>query len=425
MRLWTRLRCVVILAVLPGLLASTTVAESPTLSQEVEGLLHVVSLTGYEAPAVRYIRQRLDGLPVVEDTPGNLTVRLGSGRPLRAPACALDEAGYVVSHIQEDGYLRLSRVGHSPFSALWDQSHEGQPVVVVTVQGLVPGAVGVKSLHLRSERAETDGPHLDQAYVDVGAETLQEVRELGIRLSIPVALWRRPVHLPGGSWRRHRRAPAACMAMARAAHGAVHVAGRGTMVFAWTVLGRMEHRGLSQVIRQYGPFERIFLLSDGFGWQSVDGKGEPDAFPEPGTDPVAGELAVALPQTRVTPHTVLPPGLFTGDPQGSAARIGYLGLPARYPEMWSFIDLADVTRLVEALVVAVGGIPTAPISPPPLLAPAPLRTSQAGYEDTIQILSSPISRSGVSGAEGPVREHIRALLPGWCSRIWTPRAICG
>ena len=35
----------------------------------------------------------------------------------------------------------------------------------------------------------------------------------------------------------------------------------------------MEHRGLSQVIRQYGPFEEIFLLSDGFGWQSVDGKG--------------------------------------------------------------------------------------------------------------------------------------------------------
>ena len=46
----------------------------------------------------------------------------------------------MVSHIQEDGYLRLSRVGHSPFSAPWDQSHEGQPVVVVTVQGLVPGA---------------------------------------------------------------------------------------------------------------------------------------------------------------------------------------------------------------------------------------------------------------------------------------------
>lgn len=66
-------RCVVILATLLGLLALTTAAESPMLSQEVEGLLHVVSLTGFEAPAVRYIRQRLDGLPVVEDTLGNLT----------------------------------------------------------------------------------------------------------------------------------------------------------------------------------------------------------------------------------------------------------------------------------------------------------------------------------------------------------------
>ena len=417
MRLWTRWRCVAILAALLGLLASTTVAEPPTLSQEVEGLLHVVSLTGYEAPAVRYIRQRLDGLPVVEDTLGNLTVRLGSGRPRRLVACALDEAGYVVSHIREDGYLRLSRVGHSPFSALWDQSHEGQPVVVVTAQGLVPGAVGVTSIHLRSERAATDGPFtLDQAYVDVGAETLQEVRALGIGLLDPVALWRRPVHLPGGLLAApSARAKAACMAMVRAAHGVARSAGHGSVVFAWTVLGRLEHRGLSHVIRQYGPFEEIFLLSDDFGWQSAASQGEPGAFPEPGTGPLAaGELAVALPQTRVTPHAALPPGLFTGDAPGSAARIGYLGLPARYPETpVELIDLADVTRLVEALMVAIRGTPTAPVSPPPLPAPPPLLASQTGHEDTTQLLSNLISRSGVSGAEGPVREPIHALLPAW------------
>src|SRR5262249_48115533 len=334
MRLWTRWRCAVILAAWLGLPALTTAAESPTLSQEVEGLLHVVSLTGYEAPAIRYIRQRLDGLPVVEDTLGNLIVRFGSGRPRRHVACALDKAGYVVSHILEDGYLRLSRLGHSPFGALWDQSHEGQPVVVVTTQGLVPGAVGVQSIHLRSERAETDGPFtLDQAYVDVGAETLQEVRELGIGLLDPVALWRRPVRLPGGLLAApSARAKAACMAMARATHGAMHAAGHGTTVFAWTVLGRLEHRGLSQVIRQYGPFEEIFLLSDGFGWQSADGQGEPGALPEPGTGPLAaGELAVALPQTRVTPHAALPSGLFTRESLGSGARIGEPGVAAPHP----------------------------------------------------------------------------------------------
>src|SRR5262249_44845694 len=148
---------------------------------------------------------------------------------------------------------------------------------------------------------------------------------------------------------------------------------------------------------------------------SADGQGQPGALPEPGTGPLAaGDLAVALPQTRVAPHTALPPGLFPGNAPGSAARIGYLGLPARYPETpVELIDLADVTRLVEALMVAVGGTPTAPVSPPPLPAPPPLLTSQTGHEDTTQILSSLISRSGVSGAEGPVREYIRALLPAW------------
>ena len=129
--------------------------------------------------------------------------------------------------------------------------------------------------------------------------------------------------------------------------------------------------------------------------------------------PRCSELAVALPQTRVTPHTALPPGLFTGDPQGSAARIGYLGLPARYHETpVELIDLADVRRLVEALVVAVGEHSTRLWLPlrcqlRPHFPPVRQDTS------TTQMLSSLISRSGVSGAEGPVREHIRALLPAW------------
>ena len=150
-----------------------------------------------------------------------------------------------MGHIREDGYLRLSRgdMAHSsPLGSVPRGTASGRRHGA----GLVPGAVGVKSIHLRSERAETDGPFtLDQAYVDVGAETLQEVRELGIGLLDPVALWRRPVRLPGGLLAApSARAKAACMAMAHAAHGAVHAAGHGTAVFAWTVLGRMGHRGL-------------------------------------------------------------------------------------------------------------------------------------------------------------------------------------
>ena len=43
-RLWTRWHCIVILAAFPA--TTSTSAEPPTLGQEVEGLLHVVSLTG-------------------------------------------------------------------------------------------------------------------------------------------------------------------------------------------------------------------------------------------------------------------------------------------------------------------------------------------------------------------------------------------
>jgi putative aminopeptidase FrvX len=392
-------------------------ADSPTLTQEVAGLLHVVSLTGYETFAAHAIRQQLGGLPVSEDALGNLTVTLGSGRPRRLVACSLDEAGYVVSHIRDDGYLQLSRVGRRPRSALWDQSHEGQSVVVVTAQGLVPGAVGTQSIHLAAEHAAADEPfRLEQAYVDVGAATGQEVQVLGIRLLDPVALWRQPVLLPGDLLAApSAQTKAVCMAMVRAARQVARSMGPGTVVFAWTVLAGLGQRGLGHVVRQYGPFEEVFLLSDGFGWQSNAGQWIPMALPSLGSGPLAaGEVATVLPQTTVTPHTEPPAAPFTGALPWGAARIGYLGLPAHYRDTpVELIAMRDVAGLVETLVMAAGSRPTAPGPTAPLPESPPRLVGQSGDEGTVQVLGKLIAAYGVSGAEGPVREQIRALLPAW------------
>lgn len=409
-----------IFVVLLGLLwamISPTVARSATLTQEVAEFLQAVSLTGYETFAAHAIRQQLSGLPVSEDVLGNLTVRFGSDRPRRLVACSLDEPGYVVSHIRDDGYLQVSRVGRRPRSALWDQSHEGQPVVIVTRQGLVPGAVGTTSIHLASEHVAVDAPfRLEQAYVDVGAATGQEVQALGIRLLDPVALWRQPVLLPGDFLAApSAQTRAACIALVRAAHQAAHTIGPGTVVFAWTVLAGLGQRGLGHVVRQYGPFEEVFLLSDGFGWQSSAGQWLPTALPALGSGPLAaGEVATALPQTTMTPHTEPPTAPFTGALPWGTARIGYLGLPAHYRETpVELIAMRDVARLVETLVLAAGSRPV--MSEPTALLPEslPRLVGQSGEEATVQLLGELIAPYGVSGAEGPVREQIRALLPAW------------
>src|SRR2546428_13827010 len=49
-----------------------------------------------------------------KDRAGNVVLTLGRGAPKRLAVCPLDEPGYVVGNITDDGYLTLRRVGRSP-----------------------------------------------------------------------------------------------------------------------------------------------------------------------------------------------------------------------------------------------------------------------------------------------------------------------
>jgi putative aminopeptidase FrvX len=392
-------------------------ATSALLAQEVEGLLHRVSVTGREGPAVQYIKERLGDLPAIVDEQGSLTVTFGSGAPRRLVACALDEPGYVVSHIREDGYLRLSRAGREPLGTLWDQAHAGQAVVVVTEQGLVPGAIGVQSIHLTHGHPEDVSPfNIDQAYVDVGAESAAEVDALGIRLLDAVALMRRPVRFANGMLAAPAaRAKAACVAMIHAARRVAQAAPDGTVVFAWTVLERLGRRGLERVVGQLGPFAEVVLLSNGFGWQYRAGAWALGPLPSPGSGLlVAGDLVVARPHATATAHMTPPAGLYTGAPRWGTARLGYLGLPARYPDTpVELIDLRDVIQLVDALLVTVGATSAASMPALPLSPPLPLLIPPGDHAEIVEVLAELIAAYGVSGAEGAVRDRIRAMLPAW------------
>jgi putative aminopeptidase FrvX len=392
-------------------------AEPVLLAQEVEGLLQVVSVTGREWPAVQYIKQRLDGLPIVEDELGSLTVTLGSGASRRLVACALDEPGYVVSHIREDGYLRLSRVGREMPGSLWEQAHIGQTVVVVTERGLAPGAIGVPSIHLSHDSNHGASPFgIDQIYVDVGAATAAEVEALGIRLLDAVALMRRPVRFANSLLAApSARAKAACLAMVQVARQVARSTLSGTVVFAWTVLERMGRRGLEHVVGQHGPFAEVVLLSDGFGWHHMDGTWVLRASPPPGSGLlVAGDLPTPLPHTTATTHFTPSMGLYTGAPRWGEARVGYLGLPARYPGTpVELIDLRDVTQLVDALLSAVGAAPAKEVPGPSWSPPPPLLVPPGGDAETVRVLADLIAAYSVSGAENPVRSRIRAFLPAW------------
>ncbi len=135
-----------------------------------------------------------------DDNLGNLTVVVGSGKPSLLLVAHMDEPGYVVSGVTEQGYLKLQRLARIPLSPLFDQFHMGQPLLVQARRGTVPAVAVVHSTHLwRGNAAPLAHAVLDEdLFVDIGARSPGEVEAAGVALLDPVVIARRTVDLAGG-----------------------------------------------------------------------------------------------------------------------------------------------------------------------------------------------------------------------------------
>jgi len=120
-------------------------AGSATLRDLITQFGQATAVTGYEQGFAQSLRAMLKGAAI--DRSDNVILTLGSGSPKRLLACPMDEAGYVVGGIRDDGYLTLRRVGAAP-GPLFDQQLEGQRVTIIGRRGELPAVVAVRSVHL-------------------------------------------------------------------------------------------------------------------------------------------------------------------------------------------------------------------------------------------------------------------------------------
>ena len=346
----------------------------------VEQLGQATAVTGYEQGFARSLHAMLKGSVI--DRSDNVILTLGSGTPLRLLACPIDEAGYVVGGVRDDGYLTLRRVGAAP-GPLFDQEMEGQRVTIVGRRGEVPGVVAVRSVHLTRGRATADNPFtVDDALVDVGAVSRQEVERLGIQVLAPVTLTKRVrwygddlVAAPAIGRR------AACAAMLSAA--ARRRPTEGTIVVALVTEQRLGGSGLLAAARTLGPFDQV-LVVDG----QADSLGR-NFEPQPSRLP----------------------------PSESMREVMQLSLPARYPDTpVETVALADVSRIEERVAQWIGGTESeTDLINPARSNPAPVGRSalQPSLALADSVLGILVESYGASGAEDSVREAVKRLLPSW------------
>ncbi len=226
-------------------------AQDAAVAPLAERLAGLSAVTGYEQA---FGDTLLTLLPQARrDRAGNIVLTLGSGEPRRLAVCPLDEPGYVIGGIRDDGYMTLRRVGRSG-SPRFDQYFEGQRVTLFGRQGVVPGVVGVRSIHLTRGRSSTPQAFtFDDAIVDIGATSRSEVEAHGVHVLTPMTLSKHVVRYGDG----RLAAPmagrrAACAALLSAARDAGTV--KGTVVVAFVVEQELGLRGLRSAAALHGPF---------------------------------------------------------------------------------------------------------------------------------------------------------------------------
>jgi putative aminopeptidase FrvX len=88
----------------------------------------------------------------------------------------LDEVGFMVTQIDDKGFLRFQTVG-----GWWSQVMLAQRVTIVTRKGDVTGVIGSKPPHILSPEARKKPVEIKEMFIDIGASSREEATEWGVR----------------------------------------------------------------------------------------------------------------------------------------------------------------------------------------------------------------------------------------------------
>jgi putative aminopeptidase FrvX len=137
-------------------------------------LLDAPGPSGFEAGPARRWRAEAEGFAdeVRADVSGNsfATLRAGAaGAPPIMLAGHIDEIGFIVLHIDDQGYLWFETIGG------WDsQVFVGQRVTLLGKEGPVPGVIGKPAIHLLDKEDREKMSKVKDLWIDIGATSRAE-----------------------------------------------------------------------------------------------------------------------------------------------------------------------------------------------------------------------------------------------------------
>ncbi len=378
-------------AVAPALLDAQDTLATPPYSHAVSTWIALIASPGYERIATDRILSATEGWS--RDDMGNLVKHAGSGSPKRAVACGIDETGYVVSEITDDGFLRVHMSGNGKHPALWDQYHEGQRVIVMAVDRANParthnvtGVFAVRSNHLWRRRTADDTPtSIENLWLDVGARSRAEVVKMGIDVLDPVVRdW------PEWTYSDFVSGPAAsnragCAAVVAAS---TKTPANGETVFIVSAQKSFSWAGLTSALLRLGHVDSLYIVD--------------------------GELG----RLQSTPRAVRAPWpALAGLSVDATLSIGVIArFTGTLAETLQESDIQTLFRSV-AHAAAVGNDAPRPITVRHGWVAAPPLMIQDSLSRYAEVLGKLTDAYAPSGFEQPMRDAIHTMLPEWAKHL--------
>ncbi|MBD3215543.1 MAG: M20/M25/M40 family metallo-hydrolase [Candidatus Lokiarchaeota archaeon] len=155
-----------------------------SINEYQEKLSTIVGVSGYEEDIREFIIQEIEKDQLAEkvwtDNLGNvLAIIYGDNQETKILLDAhMDEIGFMVSHIEEKGFLRFVLIGG------WDERILlGQTVVIKSNENKMhPGIIGTKPPHLTTSKQRKQKIEISKLYIDLGFFSKQEVLDNGINI---------------------------------------------------------------------------------------------------------------------------------------------------------------------------------------------------------------------------------------------------
>ncbi|MBH8599379.1 M42 family metallopeptidase [Thermoactinomyces sp. CICC 10523] len=149
--------------------------------ERFEKLTQTPGAPGFEHEVRKIMRSYISEYTgeIIQDRLGGLFgVKKGDPNgPKVMVASHMDEVAFMVTKITSEGFLKFQ-----PLGGWWSQVMLAQRVDVINRSGKrIPGIIGSIPPHLLSEERRRKPVEIGQMFIDIGAESEEEVREWGIR----------------------------------------------------------------------------------------------------------------------------------------------------------------------------------------------------------------------------------------------------